>query len=448
MTDFPFTLARPVAHPGPLPEAAEMVIIGGGIIGVMTALFLARAGHRPLLLEKGRVAAEQSSRNWGWIRQQGRDPAELPIMIEARRQWQSLGQQCGDAISLRETGVSYLARTEQEMTEFAEFATLAAEHGLTSRVLDRAETAAMFPAMTGRYLGALHTPSDMRAEPWTTVPAVARLAVEDGARIVEGCAVRGLDIAAGRIAGVVTEAGSVRTDRVLVAGGAWSSLLLRRHGVIIPQLSVRATAAATGPLPEVHAGAATDEHVAFRRRADGGYTLAAGGRHHVMVGPDALRHVAKYIPALRADPTGPGLRPFAPRGFPDAWGTPRNWSFDAPTPFEAIRILNPAPEQRALRLMRDRFEALFPQLGPVPIARSWAGMIDAMPDVVPIVDGVAAIPGLFIGTGMSAHGFGIGPGMGRVLADLMTGTSPGHDLSRFRLSRFTDGSPIRPGPAL
>ena len=74
-------------------------------------------------------------------------------------------------------------------------------------------------------------------------------------------------------------------------------------------------------------------------------------------------------------------------------------------------------------------------------------MIDSLPDVVPVVDH-APIKGLTIATGMSGHGFGIGPGMGRVVADLVTGRPTGHDLSRFRLSRFSDGSPIRPGPSL
>jgi glycine/D-amino acid oxidase-like deaminating enzyme len=84
----------------------------------------------------------------------------------------------------------------------------------------------------------------------------------------------------------------------------------------------------------------------------------------------------------------------------------------------------------------------------VRLKTAWAGMIDAMPDVVPVVDRVPAIGGLFVATGMSGHGFGIGPGIGRVVADLMTGNAVGHDLNRFRFSRFSDGSPIRLGPAL
>ncbi|TGR72825.1 FAD-dependent oxidoreductase, partial [Mesorhizobium sp. M1C.F.Ca.ET.193.01.1.1] len=94
-------------------------------------------------------------------------------------------------------------------------------------------------------------------------------------------------------------------------------LFLARHGVSIPQLSVRVTVAATEPLPEIYAGAAADDHIAFRRRQDGGYTLAGGGSHLLYLGPDAFRHATKYIPALRNDPLGARYFPYAPSGYPD-----------------------------------------------------------------------------------------------------------------------------------
>ena len=245
-----------------------------------------------------------------------------------------------------------------------------------------------------------------------------------------------------------TERGRIGTAEVVLAGGAWSSLLLRAHGIAIPQLLVRGTVAATAPLPEVHAGAAMDERLGFRRRDDGGYTLAVADAHEMMIGPDAFRHALRYLPALKANPFGTRYLPAAPRGFPDAWTTPRQWQADRASPFEAMRILNPRPAASSARKMVARFQALFPELGTVRLTTVWAGMIDALPDVVPIVDRCAALPGLTIGTGMSAHGFGIGPGFGRVLADLVAGRSPGHDLARFRFSRFSDGSRLRLGPAL
>lgn len=446
MTAFPFNDDSPITYPGPAPDVADVVVIGGGVIGVCTALYLARGGHSVTLLEKGRIAAEQSSRNWGWIRQQGRDAAEIPIMIEAAQLWKELAGETNVNIGLRDTGVTYFAENEKRLARFEAWLPHARAYGLDSRILSVRETASMFPDCAETFKGALTTPSDMRAEPWVAVPALAAIAARAGVRIVENCAVRTLDIAAGRVAGVITEAGRIKTSQVVLAGGAWSSLFLRNHGVAIPQLSVRESVAATGPLPDIHAGAASSDRVAFRRREDGGYTLAPPGAPELFIGPDALRALPKYLAQLRADPFGQRLLPAAPKGFPDAWTTRRSWSGDQPTPFEVTRILNPAPNmRRIIQLMRD-FAVMFPGLPPVTLRTAWAGMIDTMPDSVPVVDHCAQIPGLTIGTGMSGHGFGIGPGMGRVLAALVTGDVVGHDLARFRANRFTDGSAIRLGP--
>jgi glycine/D-amino acid oxidase-like deaminating enzyme len=280
------------------------------------------------------------------------------------------------------------------------------------------------------------------------VPALARLAAKEGAVIREGTAVRMLDIEAGRVAGVITEAGRIRTGAVVLAGGAWSSLFLRCHGVSIPQLSVRATAMRTAPMPEIaFEGGGVDGRLAFRRRADGGYTLAPEAYHELYIGPDAFRAFRKFLPQLRRDPFGTALRPMAPRHYPDGWSTKRRWAGDDTSPFERMRVLNPEANMKKVRETARAFSAAFPGLGEAKIAAAWGGMIDTMPDTVPVVDHVAALPGLTLATGMSGHGFGIGPAFGRIAADLARGRPPGHDLTRFRLSRFTDGSRLDPGPS-
>ena len=107
-----YTDSMPRQFVGEYPDAVDVVVIGGGVIGVCTAFNLAKQGVRVLLCEKGRVAGEQSSRNWGWIRQLGRDPAELPIMMESRKIWQSLTAEVGEDIGYREQGIIYLASSE------------------------------------------------------------------------------------------------------------------------------------------------------------------------------------------------------------------------------------------------------------------------------------------------------------------------------------------------
>ncbi|MEO9573954.1 MAG: FAD-binding oxidoreductase [Tateyamaria sp.] len=445
---FPIHEGTPITWPGPHPSEADVVVIGAGVIGVCTALYLARLGQRVVLLEKGRIAGEQSSRNWGWIRQQGRDPDELPIMVEAARLWRDLASETNVDIGLKTGGVTYLAATEKSMAGYANWLPHAQANGVDSCLLSKAQLSELIPGMARKYVGALYTASDMRAEPWVAVPALAGIAARAGVSIVENCAVRALDIAAGRVAGVISEQGCIKAPEVVLAGGAWSSLFLRRHGVALPQLSVRATVAATETLPMVYPGGAADDDIAFRPRADGGYSLAAGGFHELFVGPDAFRRLPKFLTQLRADPFGTRFLPSAPRGFPDAWGTSRSWTADEISPFEKMRVLNPKPNKGKVKALTRDFAALFPDIGPVRIKTVWAGMIDTMPDVVPVVDRVATLPGLTVGTGMSGHGFGIGPGIGKVLAALVTGAEVGHDLPRFRLARFSDGSPVRLGPAL
>jgi glycine/D-amino acid oxidase-like deaminating enzyme len=448
MIGFPISEAQAPRFATVPPAACDVVVLGGGVIGVMTAWHLAERGLKVVLCEKGRIAGEQSSRNWGWIRQQGRDFSELPIMMESLRIWQGLAQQFGAGLGFRQEGVLYAARSEAEMAGFAAWQASARDHGLMPELLSKGQVADLVKGHAAPWTGGLFTASDARAEPWVAVPMLAEGAEARGAVLVENCALRRLDIEGGRITGVFTEARRIACSQVVVAGGAWSSLFLRAEGVKIPQLAVLASVAATESLPEVFAGDAADDRFAFRRRQDGGYTIAPGASHDFYLGPDAFRHVLSYIPVLKKDYKSTVFRASAPKGYPDGWTTKRKWHADQASPFEALRVLNPAPNMKTLGQVQDDFAAALPELGRPKLRAAWAGMIDTMPDVVPIVDRVAAIPGLIIATGMSGHGFGIGPGMGRVIADLVCEAPLGHDLSRFRLSRFTDGSKISPGPTI
>lgn len=439
--------ATPVAFADPLPGAADVVVIGGGIAGVSTALFLAERGVSVLLIEKGRIAGEQSSRNWGWVRQQGRDRAELPVMIEANRIWRGLAERTGEPdLAFTQAGCLYLADDPATAAKYEAWHDMAREHQLDTRLISPGEIRERFPGIAGDWTLGMLTPSDGRAEPFVAVPALARAAHRAGAVIREGCAARALDLEAGRVAGVVTEAGRVRAGRVVLAAGVWSHAFAANAGADLPQLTVRSTVARTGPAPDRYGPNVSAPGLSIRRRADGGYTLATGDVAEHYLSPASFRYFFKFLKLLKVSARDVRLKPAAPRGFPGAWGTPRRWSADEVSPFERLRVLNPAPAAKVVRDMRQRLARRFPALEGAEIAEAWAGMIDVTPDAVPVLGEDGRIGGLHYATGLSGHGFGIGPAIGRIMADLVTGHDPGHDLTRFRPGRFSDGSEIVPGP--
>jgi glycine/D-amino acid oxidase-like deaminating enzyme len=422
----------------------EVVVIGGGVAGVSSAYFLAKSGVPVVLCEKGRIAGEQSSRNWGWIRKQGRDPRELPASILALRLWEGIAGEIGEDIGWHKGGVTYLAETPGKLAHFEAWLSHARDHQIDSRLLSAAETDALLGQSGRRFAGALFTPSDARAEPARAVPALARAAERAGATILEGCAVRSLDTEAGKVSQVLTERGAIPCRAVILAAGAWCSLFLRHLGVDLPQLKVKASVQRTGPAPLITESAVGASLASFRRRQDGGYTIARSGASTFDITPAALSHFRAFLPALRANWGDIRLR--VGRPFALELTTSVRWSADRPTPFERHRVLDPPPDHRLLdRVLRDAAD-LFPQLeGARPVER-WAGMIDVTPDEIPVLGPVSGWDGLFLATGFSGHGFGIGPAAGYVMAQLARGEQPVVDLAPFRLARFAEGD-VRRWPA-
>jgi glycine/D-amino acid oxidase-like deaminating enzyme len=399
-----------------------------------------------LLCEKGRIAGEQSGRNWGWVRQQGRSPIELPLMMESLRIWQTFARELGEDLGFAQHGCLYLADNADDLDVLAKWLVTAREHALDTRLLSTKELSTVLNGDVSRWAGAIYTASDGRAEPSRAVPGIARAATRAGARIVSSCAVRGLELAAGRVCGVITEHGPVAATTVLCAGGAWTSVFSRSLDVVVPQLRVKGTVARTAPGPSVLEGEAWSPHVAIRRRCDGGYTVAHGSAlHHALV-PDTFRFASKFMPAFAQEHGAIRLR--VGREFFTALGTPTRWALDRPSPFEHHRMLDPAPDARVLVEMRAALGQCFPELGSVPFVETWGGMIETSPDVLPVLSAVPDRPGFFVATGFSGHGFGIGPGAGALLADLVSGQAAPASVAPFRLSRFFDGSPIRPGPTI
>jgi glycine/D-amino acid oxidase-like deaminating enzyme len=429
---------QPVVSDDKLPASVDVAIIGAGMAGSAAAYYLARKGHSVALIEKGLVGGEQSSRNWGWCRQQHRDLRELPLAMKSLELWGDLNREIDTETGFRRTGLLYVTDRRDDFAEWEAWTLKAREHQMHSHVLSPAEAKAMTPGSTGDWIGGVHSPTDGRAEPALAGPALAEAARRHGATIHQNCAVRGLDIEAGRVSGVITERGRVRAQSVLCAGGAWSSLLCRRHGIRLPQAGVRSTSFYTKAAPEITDGGLSMPDVTIRRRLDGGYTVGLGGRGLVELSPQGMLYAREFWPTLQKRWNGVTLG--IGRSFFDGPESFARWSFDRVSPFERCRTLDPAADPKLVREGLTKLAEHYPVLKGLEVSHSWGGLIDSTPDGIPVISAVDPLPGLFLSTGFTGHGFGIGPAAGRLAADIVAGDPPIVDPAPYRYGRMIDGT--------
>jgi glycine/D-amino acid oxidase-like deaminating enzyme len=429
-----------------LPSEVDVVIIGGGIVGVCAALELIERGKSVAICEKGDIGAEQSSRNWGWVRLTHRDPREMPLMLESVRLWKDMNARTGQETGYRQCGVTYTVATDTALaTERAVCDDLNASQ-IPTRILTKAEVLEAFPGLSVDVKGGLHNPYDGRAEPQKAAPAIARAVQAGGGTVHQNCAVRTVETSNGKVCGVVTEHGTIKCSAVLVAGGVWSRLFLGNLGIYLPQLRTKNSVMRTDPVPDGPEETVKTRDFAMRKRLDGGYTIASAEPSRYQLTPDSFRLFKAFLPTLKNEWKNMSLGLGA--AFFEALRTPRRWASTDITPFEKTRILDPDPDGLSISKLFGIVKSGYVPFKNAKVAQRWAGYIDVLPDVIPVIsstEGVKnGIPGLFVASGFSGHGFGLGTGAGLLAADLIMGRAPCVDPVPFRLHRFTDGSKIAP----
>jgi glycine/D-amino acid oxidase-like deaminating enzyme len=417
-----------------LPREADVVVIGGGVVGVFTAYYLARRGVSVALLEKGRVAGEQSSRNWGWCRQQNRDARELPMATKSLDLWENVARETGGDTGFRRCGLLYLSQDENELEGWAKWRDFARSAGVTTHMLSGDEASEKGKATGRKWKGGVFSPSDGTADPSKAVPIAARGIIAAGGTVHQNCAARGIELSAGRVSAVVTEAGTIRTKTVVMAGGAWASSFCHQLGIRFPQASVRQSILAVAPGVNGLPDALTTKLVSFTRRSNGQYALAISGRARVDPTPQQFRFSREFLPMFAR--RWRSLAPGALEGWSQGHESLKKWALDDVTPMERNRILDPNPDMRTIRLTYRRACELIPEFKRVAISEAWAGYVDSTPDGIPAIGEVEGIPGFILAAGFSGHGFGIGPGAGHLIADIITGSEPIVDPHPYRPERL------------
>jgi glycine/D-amino acid oxidase-like deaminating enzyme len=417
-----------------MPAQTSVVVVGGGIVGLTAALTLAERGIPVVVLEKGRIAGEQSSRNLGWIRKMGRSAPDVPMSVASDRLWAGMPERTGADVGYRQAGIMYLARTEAEMAMHDGWLRSVSDLALDSRLLTPADIDRLVPGGRGQWAGGIYTPSDGRAEPTLASSAIATAAMKHGAVILENTAVRTLSFSAGKVSGVVTERGEIRCDHVLLAGGLWSRRFLGNLGVSLPTLPLICSVIRTAPMEGPTEIAVGGPDFSFRKRADGGFTITQRGGLGAPLMLDHLLIGRRYLPALASQRHF--LRISLGRDFFSDLALPRRWKATGTSPFEKVRTMDPPTDEGLNGEAMRNLIAAWPAFETAVIEDAWAGMMDITPDSLPVIGPVDGIDGLTIASGFSGHGFGTSPAAGQLAADIVTGAPPIIDPSPYRLSRF------------
>ncbi len=422
-----------------LPASCDVAVIGGGILGLASAYELSRRGASVVLVERDRVGAAQSGRNLGFVRQQGRAPAELPMMMAANQRWRQLSDELGSDVEWQMGGNLRLTNDPEQAARYEQWAKLAADRGLDTRVVSDAEIRAILSDTAGHWLLGIFTASDGHANPVATCQAYEKALRSCGVPLLEGVPAEQIVTSGGRAVGVRTSLGEISAPSVVLAAGSFSAGLARAVGVVIPQKFVRQTVVLTEPVQAVTRAAAWTGDLFIRQDKSGSLRLAPSTRNEVVLDASSLRHTRLFLKSYLANRSQLRLR-INPRGVARA----------------ATRLLGsaggdvavPAPDGEDIAFCLERIRGYFPELRDIRVLRAWAGEIDATPDALPVLDASAGPSGLVIATGMSGHGFGIAPVVGEVVAGLVNGEEVPFELRPFRSARFNDGSLLEPAHLL
>ena len=410
-------------------QTADVVVVGAGICGVTAAEALARGGARVVVVEnEPGPGLEQSGRAQGAIRVQGREAAELPLAIESLEIWQSVADH-GDEFELRFGGNLYLCTNDDEVAHATELCETAHANGLTDvRLLTPGETRELVPAATGDVAAGMWSPADAQCLPRGATEFFARRAAAAGATFsYRTLALRILE-RGGAVTGVATSRGVIEAPAVVVTGGIWTAPLAATVGVDIPVMPVALSQCETEPVEPLLAPTLRCFDFGARQRPNGQLSMSAGMNtvvdHYLSLA--SLRHARTWTRRYLANRKAIRLRV--------DWAQLRGGSAAHAVERAANRALMDASLAAAANMI--------PRLCAVRITRYWAGVIDMSPDGLPILDGATGVDGLVVVTGLSGHGFALGPAIGRIAAELATDGRSTRAIEAFSLRRFAGATPI------
>ncbi len=369
-------------------NCAEVVIIGGGIIGCATAYYLAKRGVDVIVLEgSDHIGNGGSSRNGGGVRQSGRDPRELPlVMYGIKNFWPTLSEELEADCEYHQDGNLRLGKSEKHRQILEGLTERAQKAGLDVTMIDGDEVRRINPYLSGEVTCASWCPTDGHANPLTTTLGYYKTARKLGVRFITGENVTELRKRKGRLVEVITENNRYGAGSVVLAAGLGSRELAATVGIDIPMQPAMLEALVTEAQPPMF-----DQMLGTAEADFYGHQTKHGS--FVFGGSSGLE------------------------GFTRDNGTPICYSKTAPCICRGIM-------------------KYFPHLADAKIVRTWAGWMDKCADGVPVLGAVEEVPGLILAAGFTGHGFGIAPAVGDQLAELIVTGNTTVDISALHYDRF------------
>jgi sarcosine oxidase subunit beta len=375
-----------------VPSSAEVVIVGGGVMGTSVAFHLAEAGVRDVvLIERDELGSGSTCKAAGGMRAQFSDALNIQLSARSLEAYGRFDQRPGQGIDLHTAGYLFLLSRQEDVASFEASVALQNELGVPSRMLDPAEAKVLSPLIeTDGLLAAAFSPKDGYCTPESVVLGYATGARRHGATLLTGCDVLGIDTDGGEIRAVHTTGGPIATSTVVCAAGAWSPAVGEMVGVQLPVTPYRRQLAFTGPIdPQVPVPMTLDFASAFYFRREG------RGLMFGMSDPDEP-------PGFRLNRT-------------DEW----------------------------LSELAQKIATRVPGLLGTGITGGWAGLYEVTPDHNALIGESPDVGRFLYTTGFSGHGFMQGPAAGEVVRDLVLGKEPFVDISPLDVQRFDGATPLR-----
>ncbi|MFD9209425.1 NAD(P)/FAD-dependent oxidoreductase [Streptomyces sioyaensis] len=377
-----------------VPSTADVVIIGGGVMGTSIAFHLAEAGvRRIVVIERGELGGGSSGKPIGGVRAQFSDPLNIALGSRSLRAWRDFGQRPGADVRLDQVGYLFLLTSAEQAADFEAGIRIQNELGVPSRMIGAREAQQLCPYVsTDGLVAAAYSPDDGHARPGLAVQGYARAAARAGAVFATHTAVTGLDTTGERVTAVHTAHGRIACATVICAAGAWSAEIGDMAGVHLPVRPVRRQLAFTAPLapPAPRIPFTIDfASTAYFHNSDDGLLFGL------------------------ADPG-------QAEGFDTTW-TP-DW----------LELFRAAARRRA------------PALADMETTSGWAGLYEVTPDRNALIGRSGAVHNFLYATGFSGHGFLQAPAVGEIIRDLHLERAPFVDVTPFSADRFTTGAAVRP----